>query len=97
MQLNKNDIILRPILTEKSTDQRKTMNKYSFEVNVLCNKTEARRIIEKMFNVKVVKCNVINKIGKLKRYRATAGFKADRKKVIVTLAKGSKIDFFEGF
>jgi large subunit ribosomal protein L23 len=97
MQLNKNDIILRPILTEKSTEQRKGMNKYSFEVNSLTNKTEAKRIIEKMFNVKVLRCNVINKKGKLKRYRATAGYKADRKKVIVTLAPGSKIDFFEGF
>ena len=97
MQLNKNDIILRPILTEKSTEQRKEMNKYSFEINSLCNKTEAKRIIEKMFNVKVISCNVINKKGKFKRYRATAGYKADRKKVIVTLAKGSKIDFFEGF
>ena len=97
MHLNRNDIILRPILTEKSTDQRKEMNKYSFEVNNLCNKTEAKRIIEKMFNVKVLKCNVINKKGKLKRYRATSGYKSDRKKVIVTLAKGSKIDFFEGF
>jgi len=97
MQFNRNDIILRPVLTEKSTDQRKAMNKYCFEVSSLCNKTEAKRAVEKMFNVKVLKCNVINKKGKLKRYRANYGYKTDRKKIIVTLPKGAKIDFFEGF
>jgi len=97
MRIENNDIIIRPRLTEKSTDQRKELNKYCFEVNSLCNKIQAKKAIEKMFNVKVLKVNVLNKKGKLKRYRGHAGYKGDVKKVIVTLPKGSKIDFFEGF
>ncbi len=95
--LDKNDVVIRPILTEKSTVLRKSMNKYLFEVNKIVNKSEAKKTIEKMFNVKVLKCNVINEKGKLKRKRMTFGYQRDWKKVIVTLAKGQKIDFFEGF
>jgi large subunit ribosomal protein L23 len=95
--LDRNDIVIRPILTEKSTELRKGLNKYLFEVSRLVNKTEAKKAIEKMFNVKVVKCNVMNKKGKMKRRRLSVGYQNDWKKLIVTLAKGQKIDFFEGF
>ncbi len=95
--LDRNDIIIRPILTEKSTDLRKKLNKYLFEVSKLVNKTEAKKTIEKMFNVKVIKCNILNEKGKMKRRRMSVGFQNDWKKIIVTLAKGQKIEFFEGF
>jgi large subunit ribosomal protein L23 len=97
MQLQKNDIIIRPVLTEKSTDMRKALGKYSFEVSGLVNKTEAKKTIERMFNVKVLKTNVVNVHGKMKRKRSTTGYQQDWKKIIVTIAKGQKIEFFEGF
>lgn len=95
--MDKNDVIVRPILSEKSTGMRKAANKYMFEINQRTNKSEAKKVIEKMFNVKVLKCNVLTVKGKMKRYRMSSGYLRDWKKIIVTLAKDNKIEFFEGF
>jgi large subunit ribosomal protein L23 len=97
MKFDLNDSVIRPVLSEKSTAMRKAYGKYVFEVNSDVNKSEAKKIIEKMFSVKVLKCNVIKIKGKLKRVKNTYGFRKDWKKMIVTLSKDSKIQFFEGF
>lgn len=95
--LEYNDLILKPIVTEKSTGLRKSLNQYSFEIHPHANKSEVVKALQKMFEVKILKSRVINIKGKLKRYRNKAGYTKNRKKIIVTLAKDSKIDFFEGF
>lgn len=99
MKLEYNDIILRPIITEKTTNQRKNMNKFTFVVNPLVNKSTVKKAVEKMFNIKPLKCNIICRKGKLKRSRVKllAGYSKDIKIAVVTLPKGTKIDFFEGF
>lgn len=90
------DIILRPVLTEKSYD---AMNgkKYAFEVAVDAGKTEIKMAVETIFGVKVASVNTMRVEGKLKRQGKTEGRRPERKKAYVTLTEASKgIEFFEG-
>ena len=90
------DIIIRPIITEKSM-MGATEKKYTFEVAKDANKVEIKAAVEKLFGVKVAKVNTINVDGKLRRYGRYEGFTASRKKAIVTLTEDSKtIEFFDG-
>ena len=89
------DVILRPLLTEKSYATIKD-KKYTFVVAKDANKTEIKLEIEKRFDVQVEKVNTLNCHGKLKRMGRTQGYTADYKKAVVTLKKDSKgIAFFE--
>lgn len=90
------DIILRPVLTEKSYD---AMNgkKYAFEVATDAGKTEIKMAVETIFGVKVEKVNTMRVEGKIKRQGKTEGRRPERKKAYVTLTEASKgIEFFEG-
>ncbi|NLD18373.1 MAG: 50S ribosomal protein L23 [Tissierellia bacterium] len=90
------DIIKRPIITEESVDQMEE-NKYTFEVSKSADKTEIKKAIEHIFDVKVEKVYTQNRRGKIKRQGATSGRRPNWKKAIVKLAPGSKtIEFFEG-
>ena len=91
------DIILRPVLTEKSYDQM-AERKYTFEVAVNANKTEIKKAVEAAFEgVKVESVNTMRILGKVKRQGRTQGRRPERKKAIVTLKADSKgIEFFEG-
>ena len=89
------DIILRPLLTEKSYATIKD-KKYTFVVAKDANKTEIKLEIEKRFDVQVEKVNTLNCHGKLKRMGRTQGYTSDYKKAVVTLKKDSKsIAFFD--
>ncbi len=89
------DIIKRPIITERSMDLVAD-KKYTFEVDVKANKTEVKDAIEKIFDVKVEKVNIMNYKGKLKRVGRFSGLTNRRKKAIVKLTADSKeIDLFE--
>ncbi len=90
------NILLRPLITEKSTAHKETMNKLAFVVNPKANKVEIHRAVEKAFNVKVLSVATLNVTGKKKRVGRFQGKKQDWKKAIVTLAPGEHIDFFEG-
>jgi large subunit ribosomal protein L23 len=86
------DIILRPIVTEKTT-ALSAENKYTFEVATDANKYEIRDAIEHIFKVKVLKVNTINVKGKPKRWgRRYQGHKSDWKKAVLTLKEGDKIE-----
>jgi Ribosomal protein L23 len=90
------DIILRPVLTEKSYE---AMNdkKYTFEVAVTAGKTEIKHAVEQIFDVKVESVNTMRVMGKIKRQGRTQGRRPERKKAIVKLTEASKtIEFFEG-
>ena len=90
------DIIIRPVLTEKSYDGMAD-KKYAFEVAIGANKTEIKKAVETIFDVKVATVNTMRIEGKLKRQGRTQGRRPERKKAYVKLAEGSKtIEFFEG-
>ena len=95
MAANPRDIIVRPIVTEKTSDMMKD-NKYTFQVAIGTNKTEIRQAIEAIFNVKVVNVNTIRVMGKTKRMGKYEGKRSDYKKAIVKLAEGNTIPLFEG-
>jgi large subunit ribosomal protein L23 len=90
------DIILRPVLSEKTYDSIAD-KKYTFEVDVRAGKTEIKAAIEEIFGVKVATVNTLRQEGKIKRQGRTQGRRPERKKAYVTLTKDSKaIEFFEG-
>ncbi len=90
-------ILVRPLITEKNTMLQESLNQYSFEVGVDCNKIEITNAVEKKFNVKVTKVRTIVSKGKKKSQMTKKGrfegYRANRKKAIVTLHKDNKIDF----
>ena len=91
------DIILKPVLTEKSYDQMAD-KKYTFQVAISANKTEIKKAVETIFDgVKVESVNTMRTMGKIKRQGRTSGRTPEIKKAIVTLKPDSKgIEFFEG-
>lgn len=78
------DIIIKPIITEKSNVEMQA-GKYTFEVNKKATKVDVKRAVEKLFNVKVLKVNTINVSGKEKRVGRNIGKTADWKKAIVSI------------
>ncbi|MBQ7474302.1 MAG: 50S ribosomal protein L23 [Clostridia bacterium] len=90
------DIILKPIITEKSMDMIAD-KKYTFKVAPDATKPEIAKAVEELFGVKVAAVNVMNMKSKPKRVRFALGRTAEWKKAIVTLKPDSKtIEFFEG-
>jgi len=92
---NPRDIIKKPVISEKSMGLVEE-NKYTFIVDMGSNKIEIRQAVEELFNVKVNKVRTMRVKGKLKRVRNRWGKTPDRKKAIVTLKEGQKIQLFEG-
>ena len=88
------EIIKRPIITEKSMLLVENENKYTFEVNKHANKIQIKKAIEELFEVKVLKVNVINTTPKKKRVGQYFGYKNEMSKAIVTLDKEDKIEIF---
>ena len=84
-------IILKPLLTEKSTNLNQ-FNQYSFIVSKNSNIFEIKKAIEKIFKVKVLKVNTSILRGKIKSFKGNYGYKKDIKKAIVTLEEGNTID-----
>jgi large subunit ribosomal protein L23 len=89
-------IIRRPLVTEKSTQQKEANRQYAFEVDRDANKIEIQSAIERLFKVKVLQVRTCNILGKVKRLGKRYGKRPDWKKAIVTLKEGDRIDFFEG-
>jgi len=94
--MNEYDIVLRPIITEKSTLLKDVGNQYVFEVQRDANKIEIKKAVEKLFKVKVVSVQVSNFEGKKKRLGRFAGKKPDWKKAVIKLSPKDKITIFEG-
>ena len=92
--MNTQSILRRPVLTEKTTRGIETLNAYVFEVDRDANKIQVKKAVEDAFNVKVVKVNIRNKRGKLKRIGRSAGYGQDRREAIVTLKTGEKLDIY---
>lgn len=90
------DIIIRPLLTEKTNIQKDAFNQVTFEVNRHANRVQIRKAIENIFNVGVESVQTMHIRGKLKRRGRILGKRKDWKKAIVKLRQGDRIDFFEG-
>ena len=90
------DIILAPLITEKSNLLKEKENKISFKVDKNANKLEIKEAVEKIFKVKVLDVKSMNVTGKKKRVGRYIGKKAGWKKALVTLREGDRIEFFEG-
>ncbi len=89
-------LIRRPLITEKSTKLKDASNTICFEVDRAANKIEIRKAVEKLFGVKVTSVRVANRQGKWKRMGRFLGQRKNWKKAYVQLAEGQKIEFFEG-
>ncbi|MEN8237851.1 MAG: 50S ribosomal protein L23 [Actinomycetota bacterium] len=92
---NPRDIIIEPVVSEKSYDLVAQNNTYSFIVDPRSNKTEIRQAIESIFDVRVVGVSTMNRQGKRKRTGATMGRRKHTKRALVTLADGDSIEVFE--
>jgi large subunit ribosomal protein L23 len=90
------DIIISPLVTEKSTIQREGQNQYSFKVDKRANKIRIKDAVERLFKVKVREVRTVKVRGKVKRLGRRFGKRPDWKKAIVTVKEGDRIDFFEG-
>ncbi len=96
MKLTSHDIIRKPVITEKSMAAMAD-KKYTFIVHISANKSQIKRAVEEVFDVKVSDVKTIRTMGKTKRVGVHVGKRADYKKAIVTLSEDSKgIEFFEG-
>lgn len=89
------EIIRRPMITEKSTRLRDDKNIVAFEVHPRANKIEIKRAVEKQFNVRVAEVRVARMHGKVRRQGRYVGQRPDWKKAYVRIQEG-QIEFFEG-
>lgn len=89
------DVLKKPVLTEKSLALQTEENKYTFDVDLDANKTEVKIAVEKLFNVKVEKVNIMNVKPKVKRMGRYEGKTNKRRKAIVKLAEGNSINYFD--
>lgn len=95
--MNPNSLIRKPILTEKTNMIRTQQGDYSFEVHARANKIMVKNALEKLFEVKIEKCNILRVKGKQKQNRLRKSYHPGYKKAIVRLKKDSKMfDFYEG-
>lgn len=91
---NPRDIILSPVVSEKSYDLIEHNNTYTFVVDPRANKTEIRQAVQSIFGVTVTRVNTQNRKGKVKRTGYVMGKRKDIKRALVTLAAGDEIDLF---
>lgn len=88
------DVILAPVVSEKSYDLIEDLNTYTFVVDRRSNKTEIRQAVSRVFDVEVLRVNTLNRKGKQKRTGWVVGRRSDTKRALVTLAPGDTIDIF---
>ena len=92
--MDNTNIIIKPLVTEKSTHQQTTQNAYAFQVHAKANKQQIRQAVEKLYSVKVIDVRTMTRKGKPRR----AGYKmtttSDWKRAVVVLDENSRIDLF---
>jgi len=90
------EIIIKPLITEKTSIQKELNNQLTFEVDRRANRIEIKQAIESIFNVRVAAVKTMQVTGKTKQRGRITGKRRDWKKAIVKLMPGERIDFFEG-
>ena len=96
MNRDPRSVLLKPLMTEKSMQQKEELNAISFRVAVDANKVEIRQAVEKVFNVKVATVRTASPEGKWKRMGKFEGRRPGWTKAVVTLQAGHKIELVEG-
>jgi large subunit ribosomal protein L23 len=87
-------IIIKPLITEKSTHQQNTRNTYAFQVNTGANKHQIKKAIEEMYEVKVLDVRTMNRRGKPRRTKVKMTKTSDWKRAVVKLDENSRIELF---
>lgn len=89
------DVILKPVITEKST-MASEHNQVVFRVRRGATKPQIKAAVEQLFEVKVKAVNTLNRKGKIKRFKGVLGRRRDEKNAVVTLEEGQSIDVTTG-
>jgi large subunit ribosomal protein L23 len=92
--MNSTHVIIRPLVTEKSTHQQTTRNAYAFQVHRDANKPLIKKAVEELYNVKVREVRTMNRKGKPRRSKMKMTKTADWKRAVVVLDENSRIDLF---
>ena len=95
MSLHPGQVLLRPVISEKSYEQI-TQNKYTFKVHRDAHKTQVRQAVEELFDVKVVNVNILKVQSKPKRRGMFRGSRPGWKKAVVQIREGEQIEIFQG-
>lgn len=88
-------VLVKPLITEKATFLGR-YSQYVFEITPRANKVQVAKAVEKAYGVKPVKVNIIKTKGKDVRYGKNSGRTKERRKAIVILSEGEKIEIYEG-
>ena len=88
------DVLIQPLISEKSYDRIADSNSYTFFVHTSSTKPEINRAVEEIFEVDVLSVNTMYKKGKKKRFGYVLGQQSTRKVAIVTLGEGQTIEAF---
>ena len=96
MERHIRDVLIRPLVTEKSTRLMNETNAYTFQVAPDATKTQIRQAVEQIFNVRVLDVRTMWVRGKQRRMGRFQGRRPDWKKAVVKLAPGQRIPIFEG-
>ena len=88
------DVLIQPLISEKSYDRIADSNSYTFFVHTSSTKPEIKRAVEEIFEVDVLSVNTMYKKGKKKRFGYVLGQQSTRKLAIVTLGEGQTIEAF---
>ena len=92
--MDTNNIIIKPLITEKSTHQQNTRNAYAFQVNPDANKQQIKHAVEKIYEVKVRDVRTMTRKGKPRRTRSGYAKTSDWKRAVVVLDENSRIELF---
>ena len=94
--MDPHQVIIRPVISEKSYNLIEGEGQYTFQVDRRANKNQVKHAVEAAFDVRVQKVNTVNVKSKPKRQGLTRGRTSTWKKAVVKLAEGERIDLFEG-
>ena len=94
LTLEPHQIIIKPLVTEKGMHRSTRNNAYAFEVNRLATKSDVKRAVESLFEVRVLRVHTQNRKGKPRRHKFRFGHTKRWKKALVTLDREHRIDFF---
>ena len=92
--MQQTDVIIKPLITEKSTHQQTTRNAYAFQVHPEANKHQIKDAIEKQYSVKVMDVRTMNRKGKPRRSRFKMTTTSNWKRAVVVLDENSRIELF---
>lgn len=94
LKLESHQVVLRPLVTEKGTHYSERYNSYTFEVNTRATKTDIKRAVEDLWDVRVVGVRTQNRKGKARSHRNSYGYTRVWKKAVVELHDDDRIAFF---